>query len=59
MVYKFFYKKSQGSGVTTLANKSTIKNEIKQKEQLTEELENLKSEKYIYLLKTLFVVLIL
>ena len=48
-------KKYQGSGVTTLANKSTIENEIKQKEQLTEELENLKNKKYIYLGDKLYV----
>ena len=36
MVYKFFYKKTKGSGVT-LANKSTIKY-IPQNEQLAEEL---------------------
>ena len=28
MVYKFFDKKSAGSGVTTLANKSAFNNEI-------------------------------
>ena len=39
MVYKFFDKKSaSGSGVATLANKSTANNEIKQNLQLTEEL---------------------
>ena len=48
-------KKSQSDGVTTLANKSTIENEIKQKEQLTEKLENLKSKKYIYLGDKLYV----
>ena len=37
MVYKFFDKKTAGSGVTTLANKSAIKS-IPQNEQLTEEL---------------------
>ena len=35
MVYKFFDKKTEGSGVT-LANKSAIKS-IPQNEQLTEE----------------------
>ena len=38
MVYKFFEKKkTKGSGVTTLANKSAIKS-IPQNEQLAEEL---------------------
>ena len=37
MVYKFFDKKTKGSGVTTLANKSPIKS-ILQNEQLAEEL---------------------
>ena len=37
MIYKFFDKKSKGSGVTALANKSTIKS-IPQNEQLAEEL---------------------
>ena len=37
MVYKFFDKKTKGSGVTTLANKSAIKS-IPQNEQLAYEL---------------------
>ena len=37
MVYKFFDKKTIGSGVTMLANKSAIKS-IPQNEQLAEEL---------------------
>ena len=37
MVYKFFDKKTKGSGVTTLANKSAIKS-MPQNEQLAEEL---------------------
>ena len=37
MVYKFFDKKTAGSGVTTLAKKSAIKS-IPQNEQLAEEL---------------------
>ena len=37
MVYKFFDKKTKGSGVTTLANKSAIKSKP-QNEQLAEEL---------------------
>ena len=37
MAYKFFDKKTAGSGVTTLANKSAIKS-MPQSEQLTEEL---------------------
>ena len=36
MVYKFFDKKTKGSGVTTLVNKSAIKS-IPQNEQLAEE----------------------
>ena len=38
MVHKFFDKKSAGSGVTTLVNKSASNNEIKQSLQLPEEL---------------------
>ena len=38
MVYKFFDKKSSGSGVATLANKSAANNEIKQNIQLADEL---------------------
>ena len=37
MIYKFFDKKTKGSGVTTLANKSAIKS-IPQNEQLADEL---------------------
>ena len=37
MVYKFFDKKTKGSGVTNLTNKSDIKS-IPQNEQLVEEL---------------------
>ena len=37
MVYNFFDKKTKGSGVTTLENKSVIKS-IPQNEQLAEEL---------------------
>ena len=37
MIYKFFDKKTKGSGVTNLANKSDIKS-IPQNEQLAEEL---------------------
>ena len=37
MVYKFFDKKTKGSGVTTLADKSAIKS-IPQNKELTEEL---------------------
>ena len=37
MVYKFFDKKTKGSGVTTLAIKSAIKS-IPQNEQLTDKL---------------------
>ena len=38
MIYKFFDKKSTGSGGTTFANKSAANNEIKQNIQLAEEL---------------------
>ena len=38
MVYKCFDKKSLGSGVATLANKSAANNEIKQNLQLAKEL---------------------
>ena len=38
MLYKIFDKKFAGSGVTTLTNKSTFNNEIKQNLQLAEEL---------------------
>ena len=44
MVYKFFDKKTKGSGVT-LANKSAIKS-IPQNEQLAEELHKLVIRKY-------------
>ena len=37
MVYKFFDKKSAGSGVTALANKSALNNEILKNEQLADE----------------------
>ena len=37
MVYKFFDKKSVGSGITTIANKSAFNNKIKQNPQLAEE----------------------
>ena len=54
LVYKFFNKKTKGSG---------IKNEIKQNQQLAEELHkpiirNLKKEEFIHHLKTIFGVLI-
>ena len=57
MVYKFFDKKTKGSGVT-LANKSAIKS-IPQNEQLAEELhkpiiKKLKKGKYIQHSKTIF-----
>ena len=38
MFNKFFDKKSAGGGVTTFANKSAIKNQIKQNQKLAEEL---------------------
>ena len=62
MVYKFFDKKTAGSGVTTLANKSAIKS-IPQNEQLAEELHKpiirkFKKEKYIQHSKTIFRVVV-
>ena len=52
MVYKFFNKKTAGSGVTTLVSKSAIKS-IPQNEQLAMShlLKNFRKEKYIQLLK--------
>ena len=38
MVYKFFDRITKGRGITTLTNKSTIKNEITQNQQSAEEL---------------------
>ena len=38
MAYKFFDKKSSGSGVATLTSKSAANNEIKQNTQLADEL---------------------
>ena len=60
MVYKFFDKKTKGSGI--LANKSDIES-IPQNEQLAEELhkpniKKFKKEKCIQHLKTIFGVLI-
>ena len=57
MVYKFFDKKTKGSGVT-LANKSAIKS-IPQNEQLVEEfhkpiIRKFKKGKYIQHSKTIF-----
>ena len=57
MVYKFFDKKTKGTGVT-LANKSAIKS-TPQNEQLTEELHKtiikmFKKRKYIQRSKTIF-----
>ena len=62
MVYKFFDKKTAGSGLTRLANKSAIKS-IPQNEQLAEELRKpiirkFKKKKYIQHLQTIFGVLI-
>ena len=45
MVYKFFDKKTAGSGVTTLANKSVIKS-MPQNEQLAEELHKPITKKF-------------
>ena len=54
MVYKFFDKKTKGSGVT-LANKSAIKS-IPQNEQLAEEIHKpiIKKGKYIQYSKIIF-----
>ena len=42
MVYKFFDKKSKGSGITTmLANKSAVNNELESSKQLAKELHKL------------------
>ena len=38
MVYKFFDKKSKGSGIATLANKSAVNIKVKPSEQLAKEL---------------------
>ena len=62
MVYKFFDKKTKGSGITALANKSDIKS-IPQNEQVAEELhksniKKFKKEKCIQHLKIIFGVLI-
>ena len=62
MVYKFFDKKTAGSGVTTLANKSAIKS-MPQNEQLAEELhkpiiKKFKKKKCIQHSKTIFGVLL-
>ena len=58
MVYKFFHKKSEDSGVTTFANKSAFNNEIKQNLKLAEKLHkpiirNLKKKQFILNLKTI------
>ena len=45
MVYKFFDKKSKGSAVTALANKSAVKS-VSQNQQLAEELINLLLENF-------------
>ena len=64
MVYKFSDKISaKDGGVTTLANKSAIKNQITQNQQLAEELHKpvtrtFKKEQFIPHLKTIFVVLV-
>ena len=64
LVYKFSDKMSaKDGGVTALANKSAIKNQITQNQQLAEELHksitrNFKKEQFIPHLKTIFVVLV-
>ena len=59
MVHKFFDKKSKGGGVTTLANKSAIQNQITQNQQLAEEFHKpIKKEQFISHLKAIYGVLI-
>ena len=63
MVYKFFDKKSAGSGVTALANKSALNNEILKNEQLADEshkpiLKKIKKKQFFLHLKAIFGVLI-
>ena len=58
MVYKFFHKKSEDSGVTTFANKSAFNNEIKQNLKLAEKLHkpiirNFKKTQFVLDLKTI------
>ena len=62
MAYTFFDKKSKGSGVTTLANKSSVNIGLESSKQLTKELHkpiirNFKKEQFIHDLKTIFGVL--
>ena len=46
VVYKFFDKKSKGSGVATLANKSAVNIEMNPGEQLAEKLHKLFIRKF-------------
>ena len=58
LIYKFFDKKSKGSGVATLANKSAIKSisnlQLTKMNFINQLLENLKEEEFIRHLKTIF-----
>ena len=56
MIYKFFDKKSKGSGVATLANKSAVNIVLESHKQLAEE-KSFK-EQFIHDLRTIFGVLI-
>ena len=63
MVCSFFNKKSTGSGVAMLANKSAANNKIKQNLQIAKNyinqlLETLKKQQFIQDLTTIFGVLI-
>ena len=53
MVYKFFDKKSSGSGIAATEPNYQLANELHSRF-----LENLKKEKFIHLLETIFGVLI-
>ena len=55
MVYKFFDRKSTGSGVSMLANKSVIKNEAKS--AISWRIKQTKKEEFSHHLKTVFRVL--
>ena len=55
MVYKFFDRKSTGSGVSMLANKSVIKNEAKS--AISWRITQTKKEEFSHHLKTVFRVL--
>ena len=60
MVYKIFDNKSSGSGVAASFGKNLLPNQIinSQMNFISRLLENLKDEKFIHLLETIFGVLI-